>query len=1291
VPPDEPVHGRLPQLDEVEERRRCYREALVRHLYLDTAEHIAKLEVDNGWKTAEGNPTAKRQRYEDRASIQASAVNDGMDGSELEALMRGATFPVFTFCDLLDYKAPPPVPCDDLAAHPVVVDKARPDAFYQALARLDLVLADPGRQQELFGWTTPDPATAPADSARASAQLRDFEQSKTAYWNGVCHSALEHLEILKETADFKACDLIRLLYLAGDVPQHLRDHQAPWREPARLGRDVNFSAEVEAHIRKALLEFKYWVDDPFYADGSFNAADRELLIRARRRADAGAEQPPLSQDVIDARVNAAIDEDDVPKEMTTWSENHQMLFASAEYLAGQWMPDDVFRAGLPLRGEGPQRSRPGDTIGAQRMLCAKPRILRWLADRMRLGFSEWNALPYYEEDIAPLLNLVDFCLDEEIRERAAVVLDLLLFDLARFTLNGRFGPAAGRAYDDQKMCGYKQGIGDLVEVVFGTRGGVIVWSGATSAGAFSSSRRYVVPEVLIRIGQDRPRGVVDRSRVSLRFDEAAPYGARFDTLDDAMFWWSRSAYVTKEVVGCSRRIAAEHHLGSSDPFKLLLPMFSKIVDAEKLGQKQTVLAFPPAAFFMDRPSASGVADRLSPLTEGSALTRANLYTYRNRDAMLSSVQNFRRGQFNAQSHVCQATLSPAATVWTTHPAVGAEISLFLAGLLGGFLAYGPAGAVIGGVIGGIGGAVTGGEAEVIAADDLKGDGPNWWTGSASLPRVVQRDGAAIIAYQPAEVLRHLLGDDTHAWFPKRAFDDGSVSQGRSADCNVPSATWTFGRLGDGYVALFSARDVTWTKHGPWADKELVAENGRNIFIIQIGNADEFGSYEHFKDKVSRARVHINGLRLMTADFQCSYDLPSPGGGRLELHYDDDEVRYDGAPFSDDGFPRFETPYVRCGRVRWGQYHYTIAFGDHSLTHDFRELATKVEGAAVHRSVDGAERDCEEDRFWVVSHRGAQRVLPENTLEACGHAVEEEGAMALLVDACWTADGEVALWHDWSPDGADAAFRQLGAADVGAYRPVVPDVDDPLRRETIELSLAQLRFAYGYAPVAAPSDAQPAPFVIPTLAELVERARDWAALRHVIVDVRMPRHHAPRHAGAMLRRILASIDPSAAYDLTLLVRDEEMLTGLRAAAGGEGSPVAPIAFMWESGVPAVPATGADLHALGRREAALQASIVRDSAVDGAIRARCTAASVRLPPGASGLGLGDHLRFVAHAVGRLERFNLDPRENHGHQVERLLVGVIGTGWSPQLLVESGVSGIITDDVPALRSAVAEAGLL
>ena len=74
-----------------------------------------------------------------------------------------------------------------------------------------------------------------------------------------------------------------------------------------------------------------------------------------------------------------------------------------------------------------------------------------------------------------MFNLVDFCVDEEIRRRAEIVLDLLCSILARYSVNGNFGSFVGTCYADKKMCGYEPGVGDLIEVLFGTRGGVIVW------------------------------------------------------------------------------------------------------------------------------------------------------------------------------------------------------------------------------------------------------------------------------------------------------------------------------------------------------------------------------------------------------------------------------------------------------------------------------------------------------------------------------------------------------------------------------------------------------------------------------------------------------------------------------------------------------------------------------------------------------------------------------------------------------------------------------------------------
>ena len=149
---------------------------------------------------------------------------------------------------------------------------------------------------------------------------------------------------------------------------------------------------------------------------------------------------------------------------------------------------------------------------------------------------------------------------------------------------------------------------------------------------------------------------------------------------------------------------------------------------------------------------------------------------------------------------------------------------------------------------------------------------------------------------------------------------------RKARGATRSARWFFGRSGDNYVALFCALETTWTDNGPWKDKEIRVGGDTNVFITQIGCAAEFGSFERFMAKVSRARVHISGLHS-GAELQCSYDVPL--GERLELHYDHGS-RYGGEPLTEDEYPRHRSPLAR---IAWQQDRYAIQHGQRSLVHD----------------------------------------------------------------------------------------------------------------------------------------------------------------------------------------------------------------------------------------------------------------------------------------------------------------------------------------------------------------------
>jgi hypothetical protein len=521
-----------------------------------------------------------------------------------------------------------------------------------------------------------------------------------------------------------------------------------------------------------------------------------------------------------------------PDTMVFGSENHLILFAQCEYLAGHLYETRVF-------------SSTGWT-GARHRDRGKRRVLRWLDHRLRFGFSEWCSPVYYEEDLAPLLNLVDFAPDAEVRERAAMALDVLLFDLARLTHRGSFGVTSGRAYEEHKWSGWGQSVGDLVEILFGTRGR-FHRRGSFSGTFFATSRGYSVPRALLAIGRDRPARAVDRARVGLAFHEAAREGIGFTSFEDGLFWWGQGAYVAPETIVTTRRMIEAWGRWSDPTFALF---------AQIRGVPESLL-----------PTAS---DFLSPLTEGSVLAGANLYTFRTPDAMLSSVLSYRRGQVGYQQHAWQATLDMEACVWTTAP-----------GTLGR-------------------------------------DGPGDWTGSGSLPRVIQDEDVLVALYNPGVAQKALFPRRTHAFFPRAAFDEVR-DQG----------AWTFARRGEGYLALYSARPLVWTSSGPFADREAVADGERNVWICEVGRSAEDGPFDDFCARVAAASVVVVGAGSAPQTDRLSVAYEAPGRGRYEIEWSGTPT-LNGQPLPTGGFPRWDNPYCQAN---FGARIYDIRHAGAALHHD----------------------------------------------------------------------------------------------------------------------------------------------------------------------------------------------------------------------------------------------------------------------------------------------------------------------------------------------------------------------
>ncbi|MDF2646434.1 MAG: hypothetical protein K0Q73_2239, partial [Paenibacillus sp.] len=129
-------------------------------------------------------------------------------------------------------------------------------------------------------------------------------------------------------------------------------------------------------------------------------------------------------------------EDESGKSMLfTRSENHEILFFSAEYLAGLLFPAENF----PNSNQN----------GLFHIQKGKAMAERWIKEKGTYGFMEWHSNTYYEEDMLALLNLYDFAEENSyIRILSRQLLDLIGFIIATHSYKGVMGTTHGRCYED---------------------------------------------------------------------------------------------------------------------------------------------------------------------------------------------------------------------------------------------------------------------------------------------------------------------------------------------------------------------------------------------------------------------------------------------------------------------------------------------------------------------------------------------------------------------------------------------------------------------------------------------------------------------------------------------------------------------------------------------------------------------------------------------------------------------------------------------------------------------------
>lgn len=419
--------------------------------------------------------------------------------------------------------------------------------------------------------------------------------------------------------------------------------------------------------------------------------------------------------------------------MIMWTENHQILFHTSELLAGQLYPDQIF-------------TNSGMT-GAEHVAHALPFVREWIAKRGRFGFSEWHSGTYYTEDLAPLVNLVDFAEDQQIATQAAALIDLIAFDFANNYFGGLFATTMGRVYDDSRRgtsaadppqldstsrsAWLLLGLGDIEDFQNPSN---------MAAVALATSVKYIPPAILEEIAEATRDSHEHMERASIDANQGDQYGLSYapNDLPDIMYWWGMSAPASSPVVDTSEELINTYGL---DP--------ELVFGDERFLGLLTMLAN------LDQRTLEEYCAMTDYVTRGVALETVNTYTYRTPHYQLSGAQDHQPGWNGIQELIWQASLDKQAYVYTNSP--------------GG-----------------------------IATEEFVGG----WK-----PRATLHKNVGIIQYDrdPGEpsldgVLKTVVGvkEYMHAYFPQWAFD--SI---------VQTGKWTFGIKDKGYLALYSDEPTSW--------------------------------------------------------------------------------------------------------------------------------------------------------------------------------------------------------------------------------------------------------------------------------------------------------------------------------------------------------------------------------------------------------------------------------------------------------------------------------------------------
>ncbi len=566
--------------------------------------------------------------------------------------------------------------------------------------------------------------------------------------------------------------------------------------------------------------------------------------------------------------------------MCYWSENHQILFAVSEYLAGQEWPDEIFRN--------------DKKTGAQHKEKAKNRIDAWMRQRFDFGFSEYLSNNYIAEDLSPMANFIAYAEDEKAVEQMKIILDILLLDVALNSVNNRFVSVSSRMYGNNKAGNfYGNSIQCAMNVLWGEQGAEKVLANPY----LSEKEKNEIKASLAKTP----------NHILLCFTDIVKKGLYVlpDVIKEIAL--SDETFVSKMSCGLSPEDLEKEGLVGCEPHQIMAQMGAEtftnpqvIENTLKYIKKNEMYRNSFLAYFkfLNLTVFKGInwkkfAQKHNIMPHGIATGRGNIYTYRTKHYCLSTCVSNDVDMCGAQEHIWSANIGETLALFTTHPAGDGN---------GRF-----------------------------------GSSPGYWIGNGRRPMSVQNEGVNISVYKLPKKRRFgetAVANMTHTYMPRDFYDEFELIGNRvfARKNGVFVSLISNGELKFKPFDQNSADGVHKYKNHPENCKlkgefDLCRFGGEyHIYITELSHADR-ETFEEFKKRISANAVSFaeNGRVTYKTD-----------SGEISVSYDG-EFTVDGTP-AEKEYKRYDSKFCKAERKAESL---TVASSNHKLVLEFESAKREI--------------------------------------------------------------------------------------------------------------------------------------------------------------------------------------------------------------------------------------------------------------------------------------------------------------------------------------------------------------